>query len=67
MAEPPRAQEVRLRKLKPLAPAFHQHIARGKLLGQTVRAGDRVVVYEVVATQPAGPVVVVEETLIRFE
>jgi hypothetical protein len=67
MAEPPRAQEVLLRKLKPLAPPFHQHIARSRLLGQTVRSGDRIVVYEVAATQPPGPVLVVEETLIRFE
>jgi hypothetical protein len=67
MAEPARAQEVVLRKLKPLAPPFHQHIARGRLLGQTVRPGDRVVIYEVAATAPPGPVLVVEETLIRFE
>jgi hypothetical protein len=67
MAEPARAQEVVLRKLKPLAPPFHQHIARSRLLGQTVRPGDRVVIYEVAATLPPGPVQVVEETLIRFE
>jgi hypothetical protein len=67
VAEPARAQEVVLRKLKPLAPPFHQHIARSRLVGQTVRPGDRVVIYEVTATVPPGPVLVVQETLIRFE
>ncbi|HPD17428.1 MAG TPA: hypothetical protein PLE19_21020 [Planctomycetota bacterium] len=67
MSEPPEAQEVVLRKLRPLAPPFHRHIARSKLLGQTCRVGDRVVVYEVVATVPGGDVRVTPETILRFE
>jgi len=34
---------------------------------ERVGAGDRIVIYEVAATLPPGPVLVVEETLIRFE
>ena len=66
-SEPPEARQIRLRKLKPLAPPFHGHIARGKLLGSTCRVGDRVVVFEVVATDPPGEVRVTPGTLLRFE
>ena len=47
-------REVRLRKVKPMAPPFHRHIARAKLTGRTCRVGDRVVVFEIVETDPAG-------------
>ena len=67
MAEVPAASDVRLHKLKPLAPPFHRHIARSKLLGQTCRAGDRVVVYEVTATVPDGEVLVTADTVLHFE
>ena len=67
MSELPAAQEVTLRKLKPRAPAFHRHIAKSKLIGDTAQVGDRVIVYEVVATVPEGKVVVNEETVVRFE
>jgi len=67
MAELPAALELRLRKIKPLAPPFHEHIVRGKLRGKVVRQGDRAVVYDVVETVPAGPVVVTEETDFHFE
>lgn len=67
MPEPPEALEVVFRKLRPLAPPFHRHIARSKLLGQTCRVGDRVVVYEVAATVPEGTVRVTEGTVLRFE
>jgi len=67
VAELPAAREVALRRLKPLAPPFHQHIARSKLLGKPWRVGDWVVVYEVAATDPEGPVVVTSETVLRFE
>ena len=66
MAEPPEALEVTLRKARPLAPPFHRHIVRGKLLGATCRVGDRVVVYDVVATEPEGLVRVTEKTVLRF-
>ncbi len=67
MSEVPAAREVVLRKIRPLAPPFHRHIARSKLLGSTCRAGERVVVYEVVSTDPAGVVEVTGETVLRFE
>ena len=50
-----------------MAPPFHQHIARGKLLGRSCRIGDRVVVYEITATEPAGDVLITEETVIHFD
>lgn len=67
MAELPEAREVVLRRFRPLAPPFHQHIARAKLTGQPCRAGDRVVVYEVSSTDPDGTVLVTPATLFRFE
>jgi hypothetical protein len=66
-AEPPEALEVVLRKLSPMAPPFHRHIARGRLVGGTCRVGDRVVVYEVARTAPAGEVRVTDKTVLRFE
>ncbi len=67
MAELPEAEEVTLRKRRPLAPPFHRHIARAKLLGGTCRVGQQVVVYEVAATVPEGEVRVTERTTLRFE
>lgn len=67
MSQLPEARDVTLRKLKPLAPNFHRHIARGKLLGKSCRVGDRVVVYEITATQPGGQVQVSPSTVLHFE
>ena len=67
MPEYPLAREITLRLVKPLAPPFHRHIARSKLVGKPCRKGDRVVVYEVVETRPEGPVLVTEQSLLRFE
>ena len=53
--------------MKSLAPPFHRHIVRGKLMGKTCQAGDVVVVYEVVETRPEGKVEVTEETIFHFE
>jgi len=61
------AKYIRLTKRRPMAPPFHQHIARGKLLGRSCRIGDRVVVYEITATEPAGDVLITEETVIHFD
>jgi hypothetical protein len=58
---------VVLRKLKPMAPPFHRHIARSKLMGTVCRVGDQVVVYEISRTDPAGAVSVTEQTVLRFE
>ena len=67
MPEAPAAREIVLKKFKPMAPPFHQHIARAKLRGTLVQVGDRVVVYEVVRTAPDGQVQVAEDTVVKFE
>ena len=64
---PVEAEAVTLRKRKLLAPGFHRHIARSRLLGTTVEEGDRVLVYDVVETVPGGrPVRVTERTRLDF-
>jgi len=60
------AQVVVLRKVKRLAPDFHRHILKGKILGQTVTVGERILVYEVEETVPSGPVRVTEKTRLEF-
>jgi hypothetical protein len=67
VAEAPPARELVLRKTKPMAPPFHRHIARSKLVGTICRAGDQVVVYQITSTVPEGTVLVTEETILRFE
>ncbi|HCM26730.1 MAG TPA: hypothetical protein DIC34_09335 [Treponema sp.] len=67
MNRTPAALEVTLRKINPLAPPFHRHIATTKLLGQEVAVGDTIVVYEVTATVPEGRVAVDAGTRLRFE
>ncbi len=67
MIEVAKAREIRLRSMKSLAPPFHRHIARGKLMRKTCQVGDRVVIYEVVETHPEGKVEVTEETVFHFE
>ena len=67
MSELPIAKEIRLRKTKPFAPPFHQHIARSKLLGNKCTAGDRIIVYKITATVPKGQVLVTDETIFHFE
>ena len=67
MGELPVAKEITLKKIKPLAPPFHQHIVKSKLLGTICQTGDQVVVYQVIHTIPNGQVSVTEETIIHFE
>jgi hypothetical protein len=67
MSEPPPAREVTLRKRRPLAPPFHRHIARSKLLNRCCQVGDVVVIYEIIATDPPGEVRVTSDTLLTFE
>lgn len=61
------AELIVLRNRKPLAPRFHQHIAKSKLMEQDCRVGDRVVIYEIVATRPDGPVRATGATRFEFE
>ena len=41
--------------------------ASAKLVGATCRAGDRIVVYDIVSTVPEGDVRVTDKTLLRFD
>lgn len=66
MKDPPQARSVTLKSRKPLAPPFHRHIARGKLMNSTCRVGDAVVIYDVAATDPPGDVLVTESTDLVF-
>jgi hypothetical protein len=65
-ADAPEAQVVVLRKVKRLAPGFHRHILLGKIRGQTIQEGDRILVYKVEETTPPGPVLVTEQTRLEF-
>lgn len=66
-SDPEEAEAVVLRKRTRLAPGFHRHIARSRLLGTTVQKGDQVLVYDVVETVPDGcPVRVTERTRLDF-
>jgi hypothetical protein len=67
MSAVPDAKSIVLRSCKPLAPPFHRHIAKSRLMNQSCRAGDRVVIYEVVSTEPDGVVQVTGATRIEFE
>lgn len=67
MTEIPEAHSVTLRSRKPLAPPFHRHIAKGKLVGRTCQAGDRIVIYEIAATEPDGVVRVTNATRMVFQ
>lgn len=61
------AISVTLRSRKPFAPAFHRHIAKSKLMDKDCQVGDKIVIYDIVATDPAGVVRVTRATEIRFE
>ena len=67
MNDVPDADSVTLRNRKKLAPPFHQHIAKGKLIDQTCQVGDRIIIYDIVATKPAGVVRVNRATHFEFE
>ncbi len=67
MSEIPNAQTVTLRSRKPLAPPFHRHIAKSKLIDRTCSVGDSVIIYDVVATEPTGEVRVTRSTQLQFE
>ena len=67
MVELTEAREVTLKKINPLAPPFHRHIARSRLMGKPCKVGDRVVVYEIADTVPKGSVLVTQKSVIRFE
>ncbi len=55
------------KKVKRFAPGFHQHILAGKVRGQVVQTGERILTYEVVETTPIGSVKVTERTQLSFQ
>jgi hypothetical protein len=63
----PDADSITLRNRKPLAPSFHRHIVKGKLMDKTCRAGESVIIYDIVATEPDCEVRVTRATRFQFE
>jgi hypothetical protein len=67
MNDIPPAESVTLKNRKPLAPPFHQHIAKSKMFDKTFQVGDKVLIYEIIATEPPGTVQVNRTTRFQFE
>lgn len=67
MTDIPAAESVTLRNRKPLAPPFHRHIAKSKLMNRTCQVGDTVLIYDIVATRPEGVVHIQPATQFLFE
>ena len=63
----PEAISITLRSRKPLAPSFHRHIAKSKLMNRTCQIGEQVIIYEIIKTEPKGPVLVTNVTHFEFE
>ena len=61
------AISITLHSTKPLAPPFHRHIVKDKLMDKTCQVGSRIVIYDVVATEPEGIVRVTHATQFKFE
>ncbi len=61
------AISITLHNRRPLAPPFHRHIVKGKLMDKTCQVGDRIVIYDVMATEPEGIVRVTPATQFKFE
>ncbi|MHC4725619.1 MAG: hypothetical protein ACYS17_00175 [Planctomycetota bacterium] len=61
------AESITLRSRKPLAPPFHRHIAKSKLIDQTCQVGDNIIIYDIIATEPEGVVRVTRATRFQFE
>ncbi|MDD1677719.1 MAG: universal stress protein [Methanomicrobiales archaeon] len=60
------AETIVLRKIKRLAPDFHRHIVKSRIIGQEIKKGDHILVYEVEETSPPGMVKVTERTSLEF-
>ncbi len=61
------AESITLRNRKPLAPPFHRHIVKSKLMDRTCRVGDSIIIYDIIATEPDGVVRVTRATRFQFE
>ncbi len=60
------AQLIVLKKAKRLAPSFHEHIVRSKIIGAELQAGDRFLVYDIMETKPTGKVRATPSTRLEF-
>ena len=61
------AESITLRNRKPLAPPFHRHIAKSRLMDKTCQVGQSVIIYDIIDTEPAGEVRVTRKTHFQFE
>jgi nucleotide-binding universal stress UspA family protein len=62
----PDAEMIVLKKIKRFAPDFHRHILKSRIIGQEIKNGDRIMVYEVEDTRPSGTVRVTDRTSLEF-
>lgn len=60
------ADRVVFKKVKRFAPDFHQHIVKSQVVGNAIKAGDKMLVYEVNETVPEGRVLVTGSTVFEF-
>ena len=71
--EPPKnsdiieAEKVIFRKVKRLAPSFHQNILKSKILEEVLEKGQQILVYKVKEIFPKSPALITEKTVIEFE
>ena len=61
------AEKIVFRKVKRLAPNFHQNILKSKILGEILENGQKILVYKVKEIFPRSPALITEKTVIEFE
>ena len=61
------AERIIFRKVKRLAPSFHQNILKSKILGEVLEKDQKVLVYKVKEIFPHSPALITEKTVIEFE
>ncbi|MHB1576919.1 MAG: hypothetical protein ACYCX9_10505 [Candidatus Dormibacteria bacterium] len=62
----PQAARVVLRRVNRRAPAFISNLVKSRLIGHQVEVGQKIVVFQVAFTVPAGLVEVTSATVIEF-
>ncbi len=66
-SDPKEAEKIVFRKVKRLAPSFHQNILKSKILGEILENGQKILVYKVKEIFPQSPALITEKTVIEFE
>ena len=61
------AEKIIFRKVKRLAPSFHQNILKSKILGEVLEKDQQILVYKVKEIFPQSPALITEKTVIEFE